>query len=1644
MERKRLLMLAIVIAATALIVWRFGFQTAGYSETSDSNSVKVSAAASSIVAQGNSVTAPEKPAESNDVHEYHEPNPVPQKPSRQTIVPTAGSAEPGDPNDPNETLEAVNLNNVEMKFIVEKIAEWTGMTVIPDDQAMKQKLTIYAPRRLPRVKALEKIYSALRMKGYVAESGEDTIYIKPIADARLGLVPTIPPEQPLAAIENKEQVVQRFFKLTTYSPTQMGQIIQPLMDEYGYLSADETAGTLLVIDTIASLMRIEAIINQFDVAQTPEIVTEIFEVYHRDPKELVPLLQVLLDKGVQSNPAGGAPKSPPPGPVASSRNKSKDGKPIPAGSATSIAVGSGPKALTLLAEPRYSWIIAKGAVEDVNEVRVWIEKLDKAVPTIMAEDSLEGIENRNQIVQRFVKLQNYPASQMAEIVRPLMSPSGYITADDDAHTLLLIDTVENLLPIEPIIARFDADQTDGSVMHVFEIHQREPEEIVQLLETLFGAGQSAAGSNGNRNWSGQTPWSSQKDNSSRRGQFKGKAGPRDGSASSVIIGLAGRTISLVPVPKNKWVIVKASPEDIEHIGQWITKLDTSVSTVLAADSLAGMENKNQVVQRFIELHNYSPTRMAEIVSPLLGESGYVSSDEATGSLLVIDTVENLLRIEPIIAHFDVAESEQTEARIFVIHHREPDEIIRLLDTLLGDGASMTGMNRSGSSKSSHSSAKYASWQSGQSGSASRNKDAGAPTAIIGASGRTVVLISDPQQKLIIAKASPEDISQVDQWIQRLDRAVPTLAADEPLNDIEDKNQVVQKCIKLQSFSPSRMADIILPLLSESGYVSADEMTGNLLLIDTVQNLMRIETIIAQFDVPEAEGTVTEIIEVLHSDPSEVVQLLRMLLGEGGGRNMSPYSANGRYGASSKRSYTGSNLYRSGSGSGSSGSMLVGPSQMPVVLIPESKHKWIIARASAQDMKIVREWVTKLDQEEQPGREYETISIVYADPREVATQLNQALQQMPGTELEASVLVQPLDQARQIVVFGRSDLREMVKKLIEEIDVPPGQFKTEHFKLKYADPDVIERNINDLYSENRLLSGRRTPGQAGTNLSPDTVKIISHVALKEVTVVASPDNMDKIRQQIADWDVQIDVNEVKPRIIELHNSDTIKMRDLLTTLFSKEAAGNRFSVYDYLFGFSHEDKEKIIGPLYGQITFEDVPGTKKIIVISNIPGAYDIVEDLVRRLDQEEMAEVPKVIKLQYRDPETLAESLNAMFNETGTSASIRLSERGLSDYSMDDRQVATNNNGTNRTTTNTNTPNRLGGQTSEYKPWWTTGHPTIGEMPISNVIGRARFIPDRYSNSILALAPPEFLLNITQMIHELDTPGKQVMIKAIIVQVDHSSMTSLGIQLSSDQTKWATLDNENAVAARNVLSLLEKHGALVFGAGANAGSRSELTVSADVTVLIDFLIKELNAKILNQQTLWTKDNEEAEFFKGQRVGFQTRVSISDTGGRATSDYEYEKVGMTLRTRPSITPEKNVDMIINVVLSQLTPEEINNQRVRTEMDTTTNMIVRDGQTLMLGGMLFNEDSTVQRKLPVFGDLPLIGGLFRHNEGVVANSELLIFVTPYVVDNGLEKVLPDTLEEIERPKKRLKDVQEQLQGAGDESKSSTSESDDEKNQ
>lgn len=846
------------------------------------------------------------------------------------------------------------------------------------------------------------------------------------------------------------------------------------------------------------------------------------------------------------------------------------------------------------------------------------------------------------------------------------------------------------------------------------------------------------------------------------------------------------------------------------------------------------------------------------------------------------------------------------------------------------------------------------------------------------------------------------------------RAVPTVPDDYELAKLKNRDEIVEKFFKLKHLSPTQLQQVVKPFVPEEhGYVYAIETTSHLVCIDTVTNLLRIQRIIGLLDKPETAETVTKTFQIEAGDPVEIVNLLNILVG---GAQVGNPSSRSRSRSRSRDRDRDRDRRRDRDDDNNDGesaaTVVIGTGDAPITLIPWPQRKWIIAKASPGDMNDIEYWVDKLDQKKPEEREHTMVDVNYADVREVADAVNSMIERMP---LRANVTVQPLTRAKQIMIIGSTENRIMVEKLVQEIDIPSEKFLTEHIRLEYADPDTVKENIEELFTEGSTYEGRSRYSSYSYRYTrrreigdPDFVRVIAYPTLKQVTVIASADNMKKIKEEIAGWDQKINVDDVLPCVIDLNNSDPVKMAELLTDLFT-ETRRER-SWLDIYMGRGGVTRT-IVGPLYGKMAFQAVEDTRKIIVVSQIPEGYEVVKKLVAKLDKEEVAEIPLVKILKYADPEDLAERLNAIFNLTGTRAPIRRSARGISTSTTEDTEGET---GSPAPGNDTSTD---GGQ---YLPPWSTGRGLLGEMPISRIIGRIRFIPDPRSKSILVLTPREYVEEIDKTIDGLDQPGMQVRIKAIVVEVDHRELTSLGVQVATDPAAFGTLD-ENAITALGTLTNIAKHGSITPGTD-NSGTR--LSVSGDLTILIDFLVKKIDAKILNEQTLWTKDNEQANFFKGQEVAFITSDTRSAEGQSTTTSFEYPEIGMELTVRPKITPTKDVDMTIGLKMSQRTTELIQGQPVRTKTRTGTTLIVQDGETIMLGGMIFQEDSLIERKVPLFGDLPLLGGLFRHNEIVKANVETLVFVTPYVIDDEPANMLAETIEDMEAERDRLKEILTEL--------------------
>jgi type II secretory pathway component GspD/PulD (secretin) len=276
---------------------------------------------------------------------------------------------------------------------------------------------------------------------------------------------------------------------------------------------------------------------------------------------------------------------------------------------------------------------------------------------------------------------------------------------------------------------------------------------------------------------------------------------------------------------------------------------------------------------------------------------------------------------------------------------------------------------------------------------------------------------------------------------------------------------------------------------------------------------------------------------------------------------------------------------------------------------DQKTNIIIIIDKIENLKRIEKIITALEvsRTAQPGetkqqdkatadKEYEIIQLRHIDANEAAERIIKVLSQMPEKEFRPSVRVQPLENTGQIIIFGRKDLREIVKKLIDELDITEGHFVTQVFQLKYANPDLIKEKIEGSY-------------KYPANEPQEAVRVIALPKTKQVTVIASPENLSRIAEQIAEWDT-FDI--LKPRIIELQNSDPAQMVGLLTTLFAEEG-GDEVNIRDVILS------ENIAGPLSSHFIFEDVPETSKIIVMSNIPEAYDAVGQLIFELDKQKMA-----------------------------------------------------------------------------------------------------------------------------------------------------------------------------------------------------------------------------------------------------------------------------------------------------------------------------------------------------------------------------------------------------------------------------------------
>jgi len=267
------------------------------------------------------------------------------------------------------------------------------------------------------------------------------------------------------------------------------------------------------------------------------------------------------------------------------------------------------------------------------------------------------------------------------------------------------------------------------------------------------------------------------------------------------------------------------------------------------------------------------------------------------------------------------------------------------------------------------------------------------------------------------------------------------------------------------------------------------------------------------------------------------------------------------------------------------------------------------------------------------------------------------------------------------------------------------------------------------------------------------------------------------------------------------------------------------------------------------------------------------------------------------------------------------------------------------------------------------------------------------------------------------------MISAIICAVRLIDDFAMGIRFSSDTLVAANPDN----AIRGTLGFSGTNDNL-FG---NLFDTSMLDTSVDINVLVQALSQKTNVKILQQPRVFTADNQEAYFFDGQDIPFITQSINNGTTGLQNS-FDYKAVGVILNVRPRITAQRDVDLEINLEISNVVPGvTLFGGAVLDRRQTTTQVIVKNGQTIVLAGILKDSESKVTHGLPLLSEIPLLGEIFKSHENNKTTEELVAFITPVVVDNPSENDINfneqarKRLEELKQPIKSQKEMRHQVQ-------------------
>ncbi|MGE6393005.1 type II secretion system secretin GspD [Psychrobacter sp. PSP] len=496
------------------------------------------------------------------------------------------------------------------------------------------------------------------------------------------------------------------------------------------------------------------------------------------------------------------------------------------------------------------------------------------------------------------------------------------------------------------------------------------------------------------------------------------------------------------------------------------------------------------------------------------------------------------------------------------------------------------------------------------------------------------------------------------------------------------------------------------------------------------------------------------------------------------------------------------------------------------------------------------------------------------------------------------------------------------------------------------------------------------------------------AVPGVNALVLSDRADSLNQLTAlIRDLDSNIND-SLQVIPLRHVDAERMMELISALVASAGSGQAQGGNNQLKVIADSSSDRLL-----------VKGSPEMIAK---------VQEMVNQLDTTPTRRLSglRVFRLKYASASHIADMLrgllaNQSINSAG--ATSTLESASLNDASSTGATInsaASESIGSSSSTSVVPTSNTSGSGTG------------VGGKPFS-------IIADETQNAVIVNADPELMFEIEDAVNQLDSRRAQVLIQAAIVEVSGDDATQLGVQwaLGNANSGYGVVNFNNVGASATTLAAAALGGSAAAGAAGISSAASSI-VGALVGIgdsrkdsqgntefygaILQALDSSTSANLLSMPSILTLDNEKASILVGQNVPFVTG-SYTTSGNNSNNPFQTidrQDIGINLNVIPHIGDNGTVRLEVSQEVSSVVPGTTGNASGLTTNKSliNTTILADDQQTIALGGLMRDNSTTRQQKVPGLGNVPVIGRLFRSDNDSTQKSNLIIFLQPTILRDG----------------------------------------------